>query len=178
MFIKSLLYTGVCRIRTRIKSESALCCRQWQGKQSHEDHFAGNRNFIMQADSREINSQSPEPWSVSGDGLYTPQVGNVTREFFSVWFTGGQKDKSVTEKGVGYRVSPNPHYKMWSQLQQTLQSWLEVCNFAELPEKAACRLRVGKPKNSHVGSNIVPAVMAELFTDYATLLKCRFKFCM
>jgi hypothetical protein len=33
----------------------------------------------MLADSGEISSQSPEPRSVSGDELYTPQVGYVTR---------------------------------------------------------------------------------------------------
>jgi hypothetical protein len=38
-----------------------------RGKQSHQDHFAGSKNFITLADSGEINSQSPEPWSVSGD---------------------------------------------------------------------------------------------------------------
>jgi hypothetical protein len=43
---------------------------------------------------------------VSGDELYTPQVVYVTRGFCSIWFTGDQKDKSVTEKQVGYRVSP------------------------------------------------------------------------
>jgi hypothetical protein len=37
--------------------------------------------FIMLADSGEIISQSPEPRSVSGDELYTPQVGNVTEGF-------------------------------------------------------------------------------------------------
>jgi hypothetical protein len=37
------------------------------------NHFAGSRNFIMLADSGQINSQSPEPWSVSGNELYTPK---------------------------------------------------------------------------------------------------------
>jgi hypothetical protein len=36
---------------------------------------------IILADSGKIISQSPEPQSVSGDELYTPQVVYVTREF-------------------------------------------------------------------------------------------------
>jgi hypothetical protein len=35
-----------------------------------------------------------------------PQVVYVTWDFCSLWFTGGQKDKSVTEKQVGYRLTP------------------------------------------------------------------------
>jgi hypothetical protein len=37
--------------------------------------------FITLADSGEIISQSPEPQSVSGDELYTPQVVYVTSGF-------------------------------------------------------------------------------------------------
>jgi hypothetical protein len=36
---------------------------------------------MMLADSGKINSQSPEPPSVSGDELCTPQVVDVTRGF-------------------------------------------------------------------------------------------------
>jgi hypothetical protein len=81
-------------------------CGKWGGKQSHQDHFEGSRNFIILAYSGEINSQSPEPRSESGKELYTPQVVYVTWGFCSMWFTGGQKDKSVTEKQVGYTVTP------------------------------------------------------------------------
>jgi hypothetical protein len=56
-----------------------------RGKQSHQDHFEGNRDFIMLADSGEINSQSPEPQSVSEDGLYTLGEGYATRRFFAVY---------------------------------------------------------------------------------------------
>jgi hypothetical protein len=53
-------------------------CGKWGGKQSHQDHFEGSRNFIILAYSGEINSQSPEPRSESGKELYTPQVVYVT----------------------------------------------------------------------------------------------------
>jgi hypothetical protein len=49
-------------------------------------------------------------------------VGYVTGSFCSIWFTGGQKDKSVTEKEVGYTVFPQSLYRMWSQLQETLRA--------------------------------------------------------
>jgi hypothetical protein len=54
--------------------------------------FIGSREFITLADSGEIISQSPKSGSVSGVWLNT------------------------------YRVCPPPSYRMWSQLQETLQS--------------------------------------------------------
>jgi hypothetical protein len=57
------------------------CCGKRQEKQSHWDHFAASRNFIMLADSWKISLQSHEPWSLSGDGLYTPREGYVNKVF-------------------------------------------------------------------------------------------------
>jgi hypothetical protein len=53
-----------------------------------------------------------------------------------MWFTGGQKDKSVIEKQVGYRVSLQSPYRVWSQSQETLQSLAEgyICDTFELAE--------------------------------------------
>jgi hypothetical protein len=63
----------------------------------------------MLADSEEINSQSPEPQSESGDELIYPPCGLCNQEVFnSIWFAGGQRDKSVTQKQAGYRISPQP----------------------------------------------------------------------
>jgi hypothetical protein len=57
-----------------------------------ETIFTGSGEFITLVDSGEIISQSPEPQSLSETGLYT------------------------------YRVCPPTPYRMWSQLQETLQS--------------------------------------------------------
>jgi hypothetical protein len=99
-----------------------LCGGKWRGKQSHRDYFAGSRNFILIAHSGEIRSQSPDPRSESGDEFYTAHMVYVTRGVCSRWFTGGQEDKSVTEKQVGCRVFPQPPYRMWSPSQETFQS--------------------------------------------------------
>jgi hypothetical protein len=72
-------------------------CGKLHGKQSHRDHFAGSRNFIMLADSGEINSQNPKPQSVSGDELYTPQMVYVTRGFLQYMF------HRWSERQVSYR---------------------------------------------------------------------------
>jgi hypothetical protein len=56
--------------------------------------------------------------------VYTPS-GLCNQGGCSRWFTEGQKDKSVTQKQVGCRVSPQPPYRMWSQSQETLQSLAE-----------------------------------------------------
>jgi hypothetical protein len=75
---------------------------------------------------------------VSGDELYTPQVVYVTRGFCSIWFTGGQKDKSVTEKQVGYRVSPLQNVvTITGKLAEP--SWRSVTLLSF--QKAACSLQ-------------------------------------
>jgi hypothetical protein len=65
-----------------------------------------------------------KPWAlISVRWVIYPWGGLCNQGVFVVrWFTGGQKDKSVTEKQVGYRVSP---YRMWLQSQETLQSLAE-----------------------------------------------------
>jgi hypothetical protein len=63
-----------------------------EGNKVTKTIFTGSRKFITLADSGEIISQSPEPWSVSGAGLNT------------------------------YRVCPPTSYRMWSWLQETLQN--------------------------------------------------------
>jgi hypothetical protein len=67
----------------------------------------------MLADSGVINSQSPQPQSVSGDGFYTLPEGYATR--------GVAVYGSVTGKQVSYRVYPPLPFRMWAQLQETLQ---------------------------------------------------------
>jgi hypothetical protein len=64
---------------------------------------------MMLADSGEIVSQTPEPRSVSGDGLYTLWEGYETRGVLQ--YTGKQVD---------HRICPPPPYRMWLQLQKTL----------------------------------------------------------
>jgi hypothetical protein len=90
-------------------------CCRTMRKQSHQDHFTGSREFITLVVSGEIISQSPEPWSVSGTGLNT------------------------------YRVCPPTPYRMWSQLQEKLQTSWRLATLQSY-QKAACRLRVGKPR--------------------------------
>jgi hypothetical protein len=64
-----------------------------EGNEATETIFTGRRReFIMLADSGEVISQSPEPQYVSGAWLNT------------------------------YRVCPHTLYRMWSQLQEKLQS--------------------------------------------------------
>jgi hypothetical protein len=63
-----------------------------EGNKVTETIFTGSKQFIMLMDSWEIFSQSPEAQSVSGSGLNT------------------------------YRVCPPTPYRMWLQLQETLQS--------------------------------------------------------
>jgi hypothetical protein len=53
-------------------------------------------------------------------------VGDVTRGFSAVYGSQVVRKKSqVTEKQVGYRVSPQPPYRMWSQSEESLKSLAE-----------------------------------------------------
>jgi hypothetical protein len=63
-----------------------------EGNKVNKTIFTGSREFIMLVDSGEIISQSHEPQFVSGTELNT------------------------------YRVCPSTPYRMWSQLQETVQS--------------------------------------------------------
>jgi hypothetical protein len=49
------------------------CCRHDEGNKVTESIFTGSREVITPADSGEIISQSPNPWSVSGAGLINLQ---------------------------------------------------------------------------------------------------------
>jgi hypothetical protein len=66
------------------------CC----GKQSHQDHFAGSRDFIMLADSGEVSSQSLEPHQCQEMGCIP--LGRVKQPevFFSIWVFGSYRKTS------------------------------------------------------------------------------------
>jgi hypothetical protein len=79
----------------------------------------------MLADSGEIISQSPEPQSVSGDELYTPQVGDVTRGVLQYMLHRWSERQVSYRERSWYSVSPLPPYKLCSQSQETLQNLAE-----------------------------------------------------
>jgi hypothetical protein len=76
------------------------CCGKWWGKQSHRNHFAGSKNFIMLADSGEMSSPLISirrwviypPGGLCNQGIFAVDGSQVVRKTSQL-----QRNKLVTE---------------------------------------------------------------------------------
>jgi hypothetical protein len=118
----------------------------------------------MLADSEEISSQSPEPRSVSGDGLYTPFQGYASRVFFcSIWgfcsiWVSYKENKLVTEfstshplmeRGYSYK---KPWWASWGV--QYCRGSRKLCADSVWRNQGKFKTYSNSQKNGQDGSNI------------------------
>jgi hypothetical protein len=105
-----------------------------------------NQEFYYATDSGEINSQSPEPWSVSGDVLYTPQVVYVTRGVLQYMvYRWSERQVSYRETSWLQSFPPTPLQNVVTVTRNLAEpSWRSVTLLSL--QKAACGPRIGNSK--------------------------------